>query len=129
MTDLDRQIAELKGLRMACIFGDTDFGAVGMDLEIIPGSGSFERVDCWSTSDAKAFELVDELTSPNNSRLREWFFYICTDSTNIGDWMASFLLGRKPRYHDPISKIGKTRAEAICKAYIAVIDWERGSRK
>jgi hypothetical protein len=111
MTDLDRKIAELKGWEV--------IGTAHPDLHghpdplSVPAAGLMGKKDgevralaFWSTSDAKALELVDELGM--QFRLEG----------NPGHWSAVFDV-----YGQHHIDGGTTRPEAICRAYIAAREW------
>lgn len=111
MNDPDKRIAELKGLKIEIMQGDSS-GVTEIWLGIAPGSNACEPTEPWSRSDAKALELVDELieghpgTGINITRERQtgrWMVAICP-----GDWV-----------HGEAA----TRPEAICRAYIAAREW------
>jgi hypothetical protein len=115
MNDLDRKIAELKRVPL-------ETGMYRTPGEIIPGRGFVpsgpaveELPPLWSTSDAKALELADEAM--------DGVFEFCVTGTNYTDrdvnWFAWFaLLGGKTARGE-----GRTRPEAICRAYIAAREW------
>lgn len=138
MTDLDRQIAEIKGWRrLTRPELKKVYGAMG--IIAVPESGDLLEVyqtegaplgnppwkacplPAWSTSDSKALELVDEFP--------EIGFTLDHFGTAImkgGYWSAQF---RIPRGHSPdwnIRAEAATRPEAICRAYIAAVTWMRG---
>lgn len=111
MNDLDAKIAELKGWSISgnTITAPADlFGYMEQDPERF----------WWSTSDAKAFELVDEL------RAVGWFFSMqdMRDKT----WRACFV--NDGAGHTGM-QAGPTRPEAICRAYIAAREWMAGKEK
>jgi hypothetical protein len=72
VTDLDRQIAELKGY---------EEGEYGVWLPVDPGLGWSEPHSLrWSTSDSKALELVDELAKVRADHLYSFGFHLGTNS-------------------------------------------------
>jgi hypothetical protein len=105
VNDLDKRIAELKGYVK---FHDTE-AMVKED----PKSLITKETACWSTSDAKALELVDELDFP--------FKLLTLSETPAARWLAHFHYPETQKY--PNGEIGSTRPEAICKAYIAAREW------
>lgn len=136
MTDLDREIARMKGWRevqlndrlhpvYAEIHKPKDIGdEVGATMRT--------REECnWSTSDAKAFELVDEVCASGlhyfsmflscEGDTREW----SADLFSYWPWLCSFT--RQTRKDDRGSIIakgfGNSRPEAICRAYIEAKKW------
>ena len=131
MTDLDRKIAELKGWSIVTA---TEFGVMtGRD---IIGSADVIIKDCapnaiclgdecgiggWSTSDAKAFELVDEM----ESQFPPYHFQLARLPDPNG-WRGKFTMdvGDKMMAPRKYTGQGNTRAEAICRAYIALKEWE-----
>jgi hypothetical protein len=141
MTDLDRKIVELKGWRIvtATEFGVMTGREIISDADVIikdcaPSAiclGDECGIGGWSTSYAKAFELVDEVGEP-------LFFIERFGRLGAKTWKAYFSLAQKITYHGddlkprassfnaPRDFIGeaKTAAEAICRAYIALKEWE-----
>lgn len=100
MSDLDKRIAELKGLWMK-------------NWPFVCGNPEYPnetRVECdWSTSDSKALELVDEMKTD----------YKMVFISRQGDWFAEFFVLNQ--YVG--GGLAKTRPEAICRAYIAAREW------
>lgn len=142
MNDLDRKIAELKGWKhigshdvqngVAAIQrwfpkdkvefyrdrpdGGTDFGTFRGDEPT------------WSTSIEKAFELVDELSYEQNNRLRHYGVAITKRESEL-EWACTFVKMDdwiSTSNHTRIMRKGKTASEAICRAYIAVREAEKG---
>lgn len=127
VTDLDRQIAEIKDIApptakqmesLVAIHGQmAPFYWIrthrGADLAICEPV-RFESLN-WSTSDSKALELVDELGHPFLMEgLRD-------------HWTASItILGARGQCDNFFQENGATRPEAICRAYIAAVTWMRG---
>lgn len=104
MHDLDKRIAELKGYDLVVM------DQTRAERPDFPENGEFFR---WSTSDAKAFELVDELNTQ---------FFIERFGNPI-IWAAVFLYRNNALHEKDFRSEGKTRAEAICRAYIAAKEW------
>ncbi len=107
MNDLDKRIAELKGWKI------TMKSLYGSPLMVIerPGENALmgdPESPLWSTSDAKAFELVDELTATNGFKL-QW-----NPDTEVWSCEFDVAIGRGR---------AATRSEAICCAYIAAREW------
>jgi hypothetical protein len=117
MNDLDRKIAELKGLW-------TKHWPYVCEN---PDKREETRVECdWSTSDSKALELVDELQGKFRLRL--------LSSPSGLAWQAHFdecvlgLVAFTPGKHFSCATfqgIASSRPEAICRAYIAARTWMR----
>lgn len=123
MTDLDRKIAELKGWNPGPI--EDGWPKESGDCLVDP-DGACAYVEgrespLWSTSDAKAFELVDELKGDGIH-----FMMICHD----GDNYVAFNDGVVTEDLKAVTfkRAGEARAsarpEAICRAYIALKEWE-----
>jgi hypothetical protein len=110
MNDLDKQIAELKGSGTLAFLAKSPAyrAAVPEAIPIVESQVS------WSTSDAKALELVDEMVVDTDFRL--------SYNSRSGAWTAE--IGRI----SPCQAVGETRAEAICKVYIAWMAYLRGAR-
>lgn len=119
MNDLDKRIEKLKGVRIML-----DGPYVG---GIMPDGAKY-NCPTWSTSDAKAFELVDELMDIgpgwsfhldsamlNREKLKDSGFKIAERAEN---WNCSFMHGLAVCMGG-----GKKRPEAICRAYIAAREW------
>jgi hypothetical protein len=108
MNDLDRRIAEAKGRRIDML------GGIETTMP-----GIYELGPTWSTSDTKAFELVDEIDHhfalerglSSDTEAWEW------------EWRAGFMLGAEIRMH-----AAPTRPEAICRAYLAAMEWMKGRK-
>ena len=136
MTDLDRQIAEIKGWRpvtpadlekMASlkawfpqdhVIGCKDRDDGGLDF------GTYKDSDpTWSTSDSKALELVDEYPEAGFSLHR-----FGSTSGEYRPWAARFTFRRPGQPDWNIQGEAPTRPEAICRAYLAAMTWmkERG---
>lgn len=103
--ELDRRIAELKGMK------DPD-SLEGLEIvELFGGTYS------WSISDEKAFELVDEL---DTKCFIERF-------GQKGNWLWSCTFTYHSIFMGPVfRREGKTRPEAICRAYIAAMEGMKG---
>ena len=96
MNDLDKKIAELKGWTERN-HGIWDHPQLGWAEPLASLN--------WSLSDAKAFELVDEMTVDTDFELAY--------NSRIGEWKAK--IGRILVDEES----GQSRAEAICRVYIA----------
>lgn len=121
MNDLDRRIAEAKGFK----FGLDGAVAAGPD-----GKHYLSAWFCWSTSDAKAFELVDELAPATDKKDPEWGF-MCGIFGK--EWNATFYKAvhrNGDLVCDPIRLEGNapTRPEAICRAYLAAMEWMKARK-
>lgn len=107
MNDLDKRIAELKGWAVVgAKFNDRYLGIV------VRVDGKNQDVS-WSTSDAEALELVDELAALP-------FELLTLSQAPYARWLA--------RFHCPADQglkgaVGATRPEAICRAYICIREW------
>lgn len=113
MTDLDLKIAELKGWDIA----QDDYLGEVVRFDTPMGRVTLEPQN-WSTSDAKAFELVDEVTTFAHPYPAFELFVLATEPKHAR-WMAKFHSGAHTD-----GGVGETRAEAICRAYIALKEWE-----
>ncbi len=142
MNDLDKRIAELKGWRKVTV-SDLERIAIlegrgpttpyrdlvrdrpdgGMDLTDEPPAGS----PTWSTSDAKAFELVDEIMRADPKVC----FNLDHHYGSLYPWNARFRIGFGIVGEDFTGAYcdGQTRPDAICRAYIAAIEWMKGKKK
>jgi hypothetical protein len=137
MTNLDRKIAELKGLKIDRLVGVDGVGVVEIWLEVAPGSEAYEAVPAWSTSDSKALELVDELCVDQPDGMGARFHLIRWEAkgTKAARWEAriepywldgQYTLTQQGNRFDGE---GPTRPEAICHAYIAAREWMAGRGK
>lgn len=125
MTDLDKKVAEAKGWRYSPFGEEKERNS--STGQVFPMSEGFVYVQgestyhvagwaCnWSTDTAKAFELVDEVG------------FRLTLQGEKDDWFAVIWALEKPddKFPNPIKEYGETRAEAICRAYIALKEWEK----
>jgi hypothetical protein len=111
MTDLDRQIAELKGWR---IEGDA---IIDTQKGIHYWLNSPDR-EWWSEDDSKALELVDELRGAFMFGLAS-----CIDGIR---WIADFNPKDNPFPGRGFLGIADSRPEAICQAWVAAVTWMRG---
>lgn len=123
MTDLDRQIVEVKGW-------EWDPKAMGWwptprDKET--GTYCFGGLG-WSVLDAAAFDLVDELTQadaskPHNFGLRMMYF------PEMG-WQVQFIAFETGKHMIKWKEVHEapTRPEAICRAYLAAMEWMKGRK-
>lgn len=122
MTDIDRKTAELKGWRERGPY----LWINGITGEHKEGDGA--RLFNWSTSDAKAFDLVDEVSQKTPERTGRWYLRMQEEYASPGldfmPWDAMFLYCVGPEIKHKVRERGKTRAEAICRAYIALKEWE-----
>lgn len=131
MNDLDRKIAELKGMP---VDGEVTHWPVGEDDKgkLFPTGDPIPQNWGWSTSDAKALELVDELVYDAPNRMARFrFILISWNATAIkpARWEARF----EPYETDEgrtytssghrFDGQAPTRPEAICRAYIAAREW------
>jgi hypothetical protein len=82
----------------------------------------------WSTSDAKAFELVDELTLPAENRLVEFDFMLGIACREKWTWRAVFCPKDAFRIKQHSAGEGPTRPEAICRAYLAAMEYLKGKK-
>jgi hypothetical protein len=124
MNELDRKIAELKGLGTDEI---TQY-PIDEDLEgrIFPTGDPIKVNWGWSTSDTKALELVDEWIAedPENRQ-----FSIRYSSQHVGDrWQCSLRPGFLPQWGIAWVEDAPTRPEAICRAYLAAMEWMKGRK-
>lgn len=124
MNDLDRTIAEIKGLDFFDPGLKNSIGIVRPDIKRISDGGPMRIVDVgWSTSDSKALELVDELPGAT--------FFLERYGTKEKTWRAVFdfrqVMVVTPTGAKWFTFDGKapTRPEAICRAYIAAVTWMR----
>lgn len=123
--NLDRRIAELKGWewdeRERMVWTDPPYETVKMGEKTTEQCGLIMSACCWSTSDAKALELVDELVTFEDG----WtgFEILTLSVTNGYRWRAGFLHREKEWLG-----VGHTRPEAICRAYIAAVDWMKAGK-
>lgn len=122
MNGLDKRIAELKGWRIVPLQQYIEMTGREPSLpqneyvirDVAPRAINVLDAHDWSTSDAKAFELVDEIDHhfalerglSSDTEAWEW------------EWRAGFMLGAEIRMH-----VAPTRPEAICRAYIAAREW------
>jgi hypothetical protein len=114
MNELDRKIAELKG------YWTKNWPVVCENPEYREET----RVECnWSTSDTKALELVDELVD-GPEKLP--FELLILSETRSGRWMARFHYASSQQ--SPQGGVGATRPEAICRAYVAAMEWMKGRK-
>lgn len=104
VNDLDRKIAELKGIPYQ------EFTELNYIQEVV------KTATTWS-SDAKALELVDELAVHDDVCGFE-LFLVATVPKRI--WKAEFAVHGEPRQ---IGCVEESRPEAICRAYIAAMTW------
>ena len=102
MNPLDRQIAEAKGLKIDLL------GGISTDRPGVYTLGAL-----WSESDAKALELVDELAA------KGFRFSLRTAEVGRG-WIVYF---HNAQAFDALDGGGYTRPEAICRAYLAAMEW------
>ncbi len=103
MNDLDKRIAGLKGL----------LNAEGQQVKFHGRLDADFGEPYWSTSDAKALELVDELRT-------EGMAFIMRSAEVGSGWLASFY----PEMDTKFFQGGwHTRPGAICRAYIAAREW------
>jgi hypothetical protein len=116
VTDLDHQIARSKGwTHVPAGTPPWKPGEPSTTPEGYRGAGLFHLAPdcCWSTDDAKALELVDEVRGKLEFVLK----------THGGGWFAYFL-------HLPSCQTmdgeAPTRPEAISRAYLAAMAWMRG---
>jgi hypothetical protein len=131
MNELDKRIAELKGF-----WWDLSEGVVWITPPvpvnqhgIVDGGRRCLSIGdfCYSTDDAKALELVDEL-APVTAGSPEWGFMCgCFGK----EWNATFYRSVRTKPHGEIivhpdhqfEGDAPTRPEAICRAYIAAREW------
>lgn len=130
MNDLDRKIAELKGWR-PITQGDYDRIEKTIRMKTVypcgicrdrPDGGLDVANDAihshtWSTSDAKAFELVDEMLAAIAGRMDVSIYY----ASSPGVWNCDINVDSMTE----VERWGRTRPEAICRAYIALKEWEK----
>jgi hypothetical protein len=118
LNDLDKRIAEAKGWRLFKP-GETtpkDHAEWSESKAIWKP----ESLADWSTSDAKAFELVDELDTQ---------FFLERYGQPKWEWAAVFLYrfgGGAPGKE--FRGVGPTRPEAICRAYLAAMEYLKGKK-
>ena len=105
MNDLDKRIAELKGW----IITQDKYLGTRFNYGTPVGELSIDAYS-WAESDAKAFELVDEISAPVVFELKR--------SRLPDTWYAWFSFAD----HNSVG-YGATRPEAICKAYIAAREY------
>ena len=120
MNELDKRIAELKGLTV------DGLGGLSTDKP-----GVFTLGPTWSTSDTKALELVDEILDRGGVD-----FQLVRPEKKSKPWSATFgitdargpvgfITDKGARFCHLKSGEGPTRPEAICRAYIAAMGWMR----
>lgn len=127
MTDLDRKIAELKGWAFSAT-GLYAANQEGEHIGLLALNFQESTPFGWSTDIAKAFELVDEVCGPRSDRVRcVSFAIVCAEP---GDWrhFAKFFHWAGDHSEEIGHGDGATRPEAICRAYIALKEWERARR-
>jgi hypothetical protein len=106
MNELDKKIAELKGYYNPAEVNEFECASCGYEILSIR-SGDYKMINGqWSTSDAKAFELVDELGMEFKIEGKQ------------SRWSAVFDV-----YGQHHQETSQTRPEAICRAYIAAVEW------
>lgn len=124
-TDLDEQIAKLKGWRWS-----EDLHGWLYSEECTMTHGPFVVGLRWATSEDEAWGLVDELADP-------LFFIERYGKPGQKRWKAHFAFGRRLTWFDesrnatisvpdaPFDAYGEgaTRPEAICRAYIAAREY------
>ena len=126
MTDLDRKIAELKGWKRPEWEKDFPFEpgdglySAGGTLEYIEG----QEAPMWSQDIAKAFELVDEVCGPRADRLKPISFSIICAEPNGWVKRVKFFQWKNNRITQEWNGDGWSIQEAICRAYIALKEWE-----
>lgn len=118
MNDLDRKIAELKGIKPEL---QQATGPTGNPIGR-PGHLLTPNWGQWSTSDAKALELVDELTHLGPVPLERFCFILATYDGGK-TWSAAFAKHQRSRLLNQYDGQGRTRPEAICRAYIAACEF------
>jgi hypothetical protein len=90
--------------------------------------GTVEAVaegETWTTSERKAFDLVDELLREKPDGLRPWFFYLTFAD---GVWKAQFFLMSitlPMRPTDKFTDQDESRPVAICKAWLKAAEWQK----
>jgi len=109
MNDLDRRIAELKGFT----YKGPKHTITGPD-----GKAYLTSWLCWTESDAKALELVDEWVAMEKGN----FAWVTTLN---GSATATFSRGYSIRTGGILvaSFTERTRPEAICRAWVAAMEW------
>ncbi len=131
MNDLDRRIAESKGWEFDAkegIVWTTPHVPRNEHGIVDGGREGFDPGDCcWSTSDAMAFELVDEIMAADPKVC----FNLDHHYGGLSPWSARFRIGFGIVGRDftgaPCD--GQTRPEAICRAYLAAREWMAGKEK
>lgn len=139
MNDLDQKIAETKGWEWDAaermVWTDPPFETVVYGEKTSARRGLIMSACCWSTSDAEAFELVDEVAEP-------LFFIERYGKSGDKRWKAHFAFGQRITYFDEargatvsipdvpkdIFGEGPTRPEAICRAYLAAMEYMKGKK-
>lgn len=126
MTDLDRRIAEAKGYPDPVEVTEFLCGACDFEIKAI-ASGDYQHIGGgWSTSDSKALELVDELRG-------KFAFYLSCSPSGI-HWYATLspvvtgLAALNPPDGPNFTGDGISRPEAICRAYLAAVEWMKARR-
>jgi hypothetical protein len=117
MNDLDKRIADLKGLSIEILTEDGS-GPTMLLVQIEPGSTSYDGAEPWSRSDSKALELVDEWCALKKGNAA----WISTESVIA---RVQFIRDHSPHTGgiQVSSAFEKTRPEAICRAYIDAREW------
>jgi hypothetical protein len=128
MNELDKKIAELKGFYNACEVTEFECQSCGYEIKAIRDKDYKHIGGAWSTSDERAFELVDELTLPANNRLTEFDFVLGLAIRKPWTWVACFTTITGFQLKDQYRGEGITRPEAICRAYIAAMEYMKDKR-
>lgn len=121
MTDLDRKIAELKGWRY---HKDKYLGEGFAHSENPFGEIFLSGREWWSKDIAKAFELVNEVCGPLPDRLIPISFILSCAEPDKWVKHIKFFQWNKNQIANEWGGKGSSIQEAICRAYIALKEWE-----
>lgn len=124
-------------LNMDCRAGDefTVYPPEGQEARISdPTAIKIMIGDPWTSSDAKAFELVDELAGEKNVRMAQVLFQLHYYKSHYRldqtwKWAAQFSVNGMEGIRVLGDGESRTRPEAICRAYIAAMEWFKKQEK